>query len=192
MSIDPSKEAFAGAEPAADLPDTEEASLDQEVAPSPSEWCWWHFLLLLALIGPVLAPLFRAIGTAPFTSVANFIYHVGTFVSPLPNTAIPLFGYPMAVSPLCYSALIAITACALSYPAPTHLWVLWRETSWYLQLSAILLLLLPWLACFRLQPADNLSAWQLLMLPVGLVGGGGVALLVQVLAELLSPASALE
>ena len=193
MSIEPSEKASSGASQSTEQSHMEEAPVGQEAAPYQSEWCWWHFLLLLALIGPVLAPLFRAIGIAPFTSVADFIYHIGEFVDPLPTTAIPLFGYPMAISPLCYSALIAITACALSYPAPKRFWALWRETSWYLQLGAILLLVIPWLICFRLQPAGNLPAWQLLMLPVGLVGGVGVALLAQVLAELFtSPGLAMD
>jgi uncharacterized membrane protein len=165
---------------------------EQEAEPYPGVWHWWHFLLLLSLLAPVLAPLFKATGVSPFISIANFIYRLGAFVSPSPDTAIQLFGYPMAVCPLYYSALISITVCALSYPAPTRFWEYWQSATWYLQLGVILLLMIPWLACFRLQPVINLPAWQLLMLLIGFFGGTGIVLLAQVLAELLAPPNPLE
>jgi uncharacterized membrane protein len=188
MTSEPSAEATSDAEQAAEISDLEEPlAVEQEADLYPSVWHWWHFLLLLALLAPVLAPLFKAIGVSPFVSVANFIYHLGAFISPSSNTAIPLFGYPMAVCPLCYSALIAITVCALSYPAPARLWEYWQSALWYLQLGIILLLIIPWLACFRLQPTANLPAWQLLMLLIGFFGGTGIALLGQMLSELVAP-----
>jgi hypothetical protein len=149
-------------------------------------WRWWHFLLLLSLLGPILAPFLRSIGAQPFTGVANFIYWLGNLVCPLPGADILLFGQPMAVCPLCYSALIAITAIALSYPLPTRFWAFWHRVAWPAQLGAMLLLIAPWLALYTVFQHHQPAYAQSVMLLVGLVGGTGVALLGEMLAGLVA------
>ena len=164
-------------------------------SPEPVEmvWHWWHFVLLLSLLGPILAPLFRALAIAPFTSVASIIYWLGDLICPTTNTAIILFGQPMAVCPLCYSALIAITLCALSYPSPWRFWTRLERIPWYLRFGLILLLIIPWLMFYRLDNGHASQLTQLIMLFVGLVGGAGVALLGHMLSSLLAkPAKILE
>lgn len=178
------------ATPAQSASQTEQLAL-QSTEPVEMLWHWWHFLLLLSLLGPILAPLFRTIGIAPFTTVANVIYWLGDLICPTTNTAIVLFGQPMAVSPLCYSALIAITVCALSYPSPQHLWRGWERIAWYLRFGLILLLIIPWLAFYRLDNGHATPLMQLLMLLVGLVGGTGIALLGHMLSTLLAKPVAL-
>lgn len=150
------------------------------------EWRWWHVLLLLALLGPILAPLFRSIGTQPFAGVANVIYWLGDLVCPLPAADITLFGQPMAACPLCYSALIAITAIALSYPLPARFWASWHRISWPMQLGAMLLLIAPWLALYTIFQHNQPAYFQTMMLLIGLVGGTGVALLGEMLAGLVT------
>lgn len=163
----------------------------QSAEPVEMVWHWWHFLLLLSLLGPILAPLFRTIGIASFTAAANVIYWIGNLISPTTNTAIVLFGQPMAVSPLWYSALIAITVCALSYPSPQRFWRDWERIAWYLRFGLILLLIIPWLAFYRLDNGHATPLMQLLMLLVGLVGGTGIALLGHMLSTLLAKPVAL-
>jgi hypothetical protein len=150
------------------------------------EWYWWHILLLLSLLGPILAPTFRASGIAPFTTAANVIYWLGNLISPNPSTAILLFGQPMAVPPLWYSALIAITICALSYPSPRRFWTLLACIPWYWRFGLVLLLIIPWLLFYRLDDGHAAQLLQLIMLFVGLVGGTGVALLAHMLGTLLA------
>lgn len=150
------------------------------------EWFWWHFLLLLSLLGPILAPAFRASGIPPFTTAANVMYWLGNLISPSPSTAILLFGQPMAVPPLWYSALIAITICALSYPSPRRFWTRLARIPWYLRLGLILLLFVPWLLFYRLDNGQATQLLQLIMLFVGLVGGAGIALLAHMLGVLLT------
>lgn len=150
------------------------------------EWRWWHIALLLSLLGPILAPLFRSIGAQPFTAIANFIYWLGNLICPLPDAEIVLFGQPMAVCPLCYSALIAITAIALSYPLPVRFWARWHRVAWPVQLGAMLLLIAPWLALYAVFQHNRPAYAQTVMLLVGLVGGTGVALLGEMLAGLVA------
>jgi hypothetical protein len=144
-------------------------------------------LLVLSLLGPILAPLFRSIGTQPFTGVATFIYWLGNLVCPLPDTAIVLFGQPMALCPLCYSALVAITAIAFSYPLPARLWTFWHRLDWLTRFGVLLALLVPWLALYSIfRHSQSDATAQLLMLAVGLLGGSGVALLAELLAGLVT------
>lgn len=158
----------------------------QSTEPVEMEWRWWHFLLLLSLLGPILAPLFRTIGMAPFTNVANVIYWLGNLISPTTNTAIILFSQPMAVPPLWYSALIAITVCALSYPSPQPFWTRLESIPWYLRFILILLLIIPWLVFYRLDNGHATPLMQLIMLLIGLIGGTGIALLSHMLSRLLA------
>ncbi len=151
-----------------------------------TEWYWWHFLLLLSLLAPLLAPAFSASGIVPFTTAANLIYWLGNLISPNPSTAIILFGQPMAVPPLWYSALIAITICALSYPSPRRFWTRLARIPWYWRFGLVLLLIIPWLLFYRLDDGHAAQLLQLVMLFVGLVGGTGIALLGHLLGHLLA------
>lgn len=164
----------------------EEPLTPQSAEPVEMEWRWWHFLLLLSLLGPILAPLFRAIGITPFTTAANVIYWLGNLISPTTNTAIVLFGQPMAVSPLWYSALIAVTVCSLSYPLPQPFWARLESTPWYLRFGLILLFIIPWLVFYRLDNSHATPLMQFIMLLIGLIGGTGIALLGHMLSSLLT------
>lgn len=163
----------------------------QSAAPMQTEWYWWHFPLLLSLLGPILAPLFKASGVAPFSTLANIIYWFGNLINPTTNTAIILFGQPMAVSPLWYSALIAITVCALSYPSPQRFWTSLERIPWYLRFGLIVLLIIPWMTFYRLDNGHATQLQQLIMLFIGLIGGTGIALLGHMLAALLAKPAAL-
>ncbi|HEU5199111.1 MAG TPA: hypothetical protein VFU32_05715 [Ktedonobacterales bacterium] len=158
----------------------------QGADPVQTEWYWWHLLLLLSLLGPILAPVLSASGIAPFTTAANIIYWLGNLISPSPHTAITLFGEPMAVPPLGYSALIAITICALSYPSPLRFWTRLERFPWYWRFGLILLLIIPWLLFCRLDDGHASQLLQLIMLFVGFVGGIGIALLGHMLGALLA------
>ena len=173
------------ATPAQSASQTEQLAL-QSTEPVEMLWHWWHFLLLLSLLGPILAPLFRTIGIAPFTTVANVIYWLGDLICPTTNTAIVLFGQPMAVPPLWYSALIAITICALSYPSPQPFWTRLESTPWYLRFGLILLFIIPWLVFYRLDNSHATPLMQFIMLLIGLIGGTGIALLGHMLSSLLT------
>lgn len=186
MNSQPSEQSPTWTDSTATSSTQEEPFALQSAEPVEMEWRWWHFLLLLSLLGPILAPLFRAIGMAPFTTVANVIYWLGNLISPTTKTAIILFGQPMAVSPLWYSALIAITVCALSYPSPQPFWTRLETTRWYLHFTLILLLIIPWLAFYGLDNGQAPPLMRFIMLLIGLIGGAGIALLGHMLSRLLA------
>ena len=145
---------------------------------------WRLFILFFPLAGPFLAPLFTRIGIWPFGMIARFVYFLGDTFCPLPERAVLLGGYSTAVCPLCYGALLGLTAILLSFPFHPRVRQLWERLSWPLQLGLITTALLPWLSDYVLNKAGWAVTPQWTMYLLGLPGGLAVGLLTYfVLAE---------
>ena len=145
---------------------------------------WRLFILFFPLAGPFLAPLFTRIGIWPFGMIAHFVYFLGDTFCPLPERAVLLSGYSTAVCPLCYGALLGLTAILLSFPFRPRIRQLWERLSWPLQLGLITVALLPWLSDYVLNKAGWAFTPQWVMYLLGLPGGLAVGLLTYfVLAE---------
>ncbi|HAE83458.1 MAG TPA: hypothetical protein DCK85_08710, partial [Ktedonobacter sp.] len=77
---------------------------------------WRLFILFFPLAGPFLAPLFTYVGIWPFGMIARFVYFLGDTLCPLPQRAVLIANYSTAVCPLCYGALLGLSATILSFP----------------------------------------------------------------------------
>jgi uncharacterized membrane protein len=161
------------------------------VRPRPRLWRWWHAPLLLAGIGPILAPLFALIGIPPFSWLAVFIYWLGDLFCPLPERSAQILGHPMGVCPLCYTALLSVLAVTFTYPRPSQLRARWEALDWRLRLAIMLALTLPWLLSYVTNKAGFTQSPDAVMGVLGIPGGLGVALLGYFLSERMSTAPAL-
>ncbi len=138
---------------------------------------WWQALIVLALLGQFLGPLFLAIRIWPFGPIGVGITWLGNAICPIARDTPSLFGHPMIVCPLCYGALISVAAVVFTYPRPARLWSLWLALPALLRYLLIMALVLPWLSGYV---AVKAALWPLSwgsMLALGLLGGLGVALL---------------
>ena len=146
--------------------------------PHPVKVIRWRLLILFfPLAGPFLAPLFSAIGIWPFTWIARFVYFLGDVICPLPGRAPFLGGYSTAICPLCYGALLGLTAVLLSFPFRPTIRRWWEGIPWGFQLFLISSALLPWLSDYVLNKADLLYTPLWAMYLLGLPGGIAVGLL---------------
>jgi uncharacterized membrane protein len=146
-------------------------------------WRWWHAPLVLAGMGPILAPLFALIGTPPFSWMATFIYWLGALLCPLPERSALLFGHPMGVCPLCYTALLSLLTLTLLYPRLPHLRTRWEALDWRLRLAGILTFSLPWLLSYVTNKVGLAQSPDILMGMLGIPGGIGAGLLGYFLSE---------
>jgi uncharacterized membrane protein len=109
--------------------------------------------------------------------IAHFVYFLGDTLCPLPQQAVYVTGSSTAVCPLCYGALLGLTAILLSFPFHPAARHTWERISWPLQLLLITCALLPWLSDYVLNKAGWVltPAWAMYIL--GLPGGLAVGLL---------------
>lgn len=143
---------------------------------------WYHLrwqlaLLFFPLAGPFLAPLFSWMGIWPFPIIARFIYVLGELFCPLPERALILAGYSTAVCPLCYGALLGLTAVLLSFPFRPGIRKWWEGLPWQLQLTLIVSALVPWLGDYVADKAGWTFTPQWAMYLLGILGGLAVGLL---------------
>lgn len=137
---------------------------------------WWQALFVLALLGQFLAPLFVRLAIWPFLPIGRFIYWLGMAICPIAWDTPSFLGLPMIVCPLCYGALVTLTAITFSYPRPRKVWRRWFEIPALLRLTIGAELIVPWLCGYIFIKA---SLWQMdyaAMFGLGLVGGLGTAL----------------
>jgi hypothetical protein len=138
---------------------------------------WWQALIVLALLGQFLGPLFEAMRIWPFGPIGAGITWLGNSICPVAWDTPSIFGHPMIVCPLCYGALVAIAAVVFAYPRPARLWSRWGALPALARYLVIGALVLPWLSGYV---AVKATRWPLSwggMLALGLIGGLGVALL---------------
>ncbi len=151
---------------------------------------WWQVLVVLALLGQFLAPIFVILQIWPFGPIGRFIYWLGASICPIAWDTPSFLGRPMIVCPLCYGALVALATLMFSYPRPRRAWLAWFALSPYLRLAVAALLIAPWLCAYVLIKA---GAWSLpwgIMFADGLLGGIGTALVGYQLMELSLPRAA--
>jgi hypothetical protein len=160
------------------------------VAPRARRWRrvrWWQALAVLALLGQFLAPLFVVIGVWPFGPIGRFIYWLGAAVCPVAWDTPAFLGQPMIVCPLCYGALMALTALTFSYPRPRRAWAAWFALPPYPRLALAGLLIAPWLCAYVFIHAGLWALPWPMMFVYGLLGGTGTALVGYQLLELSQP-----
>ncbi len=152
--------------------------IQEERQPHPLKVIRWRlFILFFPLAGPFLAPLFSAIGIWPFTWIARFVYFLGDVICPLPGRAPFLGGYSTAICPLCYGALLGMTAILLTFPFRPVVRQWWEKVPWGLQLVLRLCAITPWLSDYVLNKAGLLYTPLWMMYLLGLPGGLAVGLL---------------
>jgi hypothetical protein len=148
---------------------------------------WWQVLLVLALLGQFLGPLFVSARVWPFAPIGRLIYWLGAAICP-DSAGAPIFlGRPMIVCLLCSGALIAVTAVTFSYPRPPGMWRAWRSIPSLAHFAVIAALIAPWLWGYIEMTARLAMLSQPAMFALGLVGGLGVALLVVQMRDLSAP-----
>jgi hypothetical protein len=138
---------------------------------------WWQALFVLALLGQFLGPLFLAIHIWPFGPIGAGITWLGNTLCPVAWDTPSIFGHPMIVCPLCYGALVSVSATVFTYPRPAWFWNQWQTLPALARYLIIGVLVLPWLSGYV---AVKAALWPLSwggMLVLGLIGGMGVALL---------------
>jgi uncharacterized membrane protein len=146
--------------------------------PSPLYRLRWRLVILFfPLAGPFLAPLFSQIGIWPFGMIAQFVYFLGDTLCPLPDMAITMNGYSTAVCPLCYGALLGLTAILLSFPFRPRIRHFWERIPWQLQLFVITCSLIPWLSDYVVNKMGLAFTPDWAMYLLGLPGGLAVGLL---------------
>lgn len=138
---------------------------------------WRLFILFFPLAGPFLAPLFSRIGIWPFGMIAQFVYFLGDTLCPLPDRAMPMGGYSTAVCPLCYGALLGLTAILLSFPFRPTIRRVWEQIPWALQLTLITAALIPWLSDYVVNKTGAGFTPDWAMYLIGIPGGLAVGLL---------------
>jgi uncharacterized membrane protein len=141
---------------------------------------WRLIVLFFPLAGPFLAPLFSQIGVWPFGMIAQFVYFLGDTLCPMPNMAITINSYSTAVCPLCYGALVGLTAILLSFPFRLRARQLWERIPWQLQLLFMICAVVPWLGDYVVNKLGMAVTPQWEMYLFGLPGGLAVGLLAYV------------
>lgn len=144
---------------------------------------WWQVVIGICLLGPIQAPLSKAVGLWPLTPVADFINALGVLICPLAYDTPRIAGQPMSVCPLCYGALVSIFAVSLTFPRPHQFWRWWQGRAWGLRLALAVSLLPVWLGAYVVHHAGLVAVPFGVMWPLGLLGGLGVALLGEFLWE---------
>ena len=161
---------------------TQPASIQQQLKqnkqPHPLYILRWRlFMLFFPLAGPFLAPLFARIGIWPFGMIARFVYFLGNTLCPLPDRAPMLTGYSTAVCPLCFGALLGLTAILLSFPFRPTVRHVWEQVPWVLQLALITAALIPWLSAYVINKTGAGFTADPAMYLIGIPGGLAVGLL---------------
>lgn len=138
---------------------------------------WRLFILFFPLAGPFLAPLFTYVGIWPFGMIARFVYFLGDTLCPLPQRAVLIANYSTAVCPLCYGALLGLSAIILGFPFRPKVRQWWERIPWPLQLILIASALIPWLSDYVLNKAGWTFTPLWTMYLLGIPGGLAVGLL---------------
>lgn len=161
---------------------TQPASIQQQLnrnkQPHPLYVLRWRlFILFFPLAGPFLAPLFARIGIWPFGMIAQFVYFLGNTLCPIPDRAPQMMSYSTAVCPLCYGALLGLTAILLSFPFRPTVRRVWEQVPWALQLTLITAALVPWLSDYVINKTGIGFTADWAMYLIGIPGGLAVGLL---------------
>lgn len=140
-------------------------------------WLW------ILLVGPLVAPLFMAIGWGVLRPFADGIYLFGEAVCPKPEVHLMFLGYGMAVCASCWFAVFGLWTIRLLYGRAGEsfgpfarlglaaFWARWQASRTGLRMAVLFLGFIPWLVDVTLW---DLGAWQspqAYMMFAGYLGG---------------------
>lgn len=147
-------------------------------------WLW------LLLVGPLVAPLFIALGMPILRPFADGIYLLGEVVCPKVGVHMMFLGEPVAVCYSCWASVWGLWAVRLLYGRAGEgfgllsrvglqpLWVRWVSASLVTKLGVLSLGFMPWALDVMLW---DLGAWDspsVYMMLAGFVGGVAAGILI--------------
>ena len=162
------------------------AIADQAHAPRPWLQDFWLWILL---VGPLIAPLFAALGSPILRPFTDAIYLMGQAVCPKPDVHLMVFQQPMAVCSSCWAAVWGLWAVRLLYGRAGEgfgplgrlglapMWARWQAVSPLTKVSVLALGFMPWAADVALW---DMGAWEspnAFMMLAGVLGGVSAGLL---------------
>lgn len=142
-------------------------------------WLW------ILLVGPLVAPLFVALGLGVLRPFADGIYLLGQVVCPKVSVHFMVFGNPMAVCSSCWSAVFGLWTVRLLYGRSGEgfgpfarldlpaFWARWHATPLSLRLSVLLVAFTPWALDVMLWDAGIWASPHAFMMFAGFLGGLG-------------------
>jgi Predicted membrane protein (DUF2085) len=146
-------------------------------------WLW------ILLAGPLVAPLFVALGTPVLRPFADGIYLIGEAVCPKVDVHLMFLGQPMAVCSSCWAAVLGLWAVRLlhgragegfgpfSRLGVANFWRAWNRSPVPARFARLALSFVPWFVDVTLW---DLGAWaspQAYMTFAGFLGGLGAGAL---------------
>ncbi len=155
-------------------------------APRPWMQDLWLWILL---VGPLVAPLFMAIGWPVLRPFADGIYLLGDTVCPKVDFRFMFVGFPVAVCSSCWFAVFGLWTVRLLYGRAgeglgpfAHLnlapaWARWQSVPGETKLGVLALGFLPWAVDVMLYDTGLLYTPHPVMMFAGYLGGIAAALL---------------
>ena len=140
-------------------------------------WLW------ILLVGPLVAPLFMAIGWPVLRPFADGIYLLGQTVCPKVTMHLQAFGYPVAVCSSCWAAVWGLWAVRLFYGRAGEgfgpfsrakiapLWARWQAASVSTRLSVLVVDFMPWAFDAMMWDTGTWSSPHAFMMLAGFLGG---------------------
>ncbi len=159
---------------------------DEAGAPRPWLQDFWLWILL---VGPLVAPLFVALGVPVLRPFADAIYLLGMTVCPKPDVHLMVFDRPMAVCASCWAAVWGLWAVRLLYGRAgegfgplarlglARTWARLRAVSPLTKVSVLALGFMPWAVDVALWDMGAWASPQGFMMLAGFLGGLSAGLL---------------
>ena len=156
------------------------AATSRSSAPRPLVQDFWLWILL---VGPVVAPLFVALGWPALRPFADGIYLLGLAVCPKYGEHLMAFGHHMAVCSSCWAAVWGLWMVRLTYGRAgegwgtfsrlglTPFWARWQASRATTRLGVLLLGFIPWALDVMLWDAGLWASPHAFMMLVGFLGG---------------------
>jgi hypothetical protein len=138
----------------------------------------WIVLTVL-LVGPVVGPVFTAIGW-PLLGLINWpLYLMGENVCPQPALRLDLFGAPMLICSRCWGGVFGLWIVLLSYRwwSGSAFWRSWRRMPDLAQIAIALLAFGPWVVDIVAYDHNLWNTPAMFLILSGVLGGLGAGAL---------------
>jgi hypothetical protein len=141
------------------------------------------FWLWILLVGPLVAPLFAALGLPLLKPFADGIYLLGQTVCPKVSMHFMVFGYPMAVCSSCWSAVFGLWTIRLLFGRAgegirpfsslglSPFWARWQNAAITTKLAVLAVGFLPWALDVMLWDLRLWASPHAFMMFAGYMGG---------------------
>jgi uncharacterized membrane protein len=145
--------------------------------------------LWVLLVGPLVAPLFVALGVPALRPFADGIYLIGEAVCPKPDAHLTILGEPVAVCSSCWAAVFGLWAVRLLYGRASEgfgpfsrlglapVWQVWDRTPELARLGLLALTFVPWLIDVATWDLGLWASSHAYMMLAGFLGGLGAGAL---------------